>query len=161
MADAVASLKAAKLDLLGQLRRIDDALLSLGVLTSTDQDTSAPKGAGLTLKSRVLAVMEEQDRVWNADQMLETLQADRFPGLNPNDPKSGIRTVFRRLVDKGLAVKKDYGKYRAAKWEPWIINGFELPPPDEYDRWEPSAEDIQEMHDEARARAFDPGEEPF
>lgn len=66
---------------------------------------------GPSVRSRVIEVIEAEDRHWTASELLEELAP-----LGGSDPLARVRTVLTKLVNGGLALRVAPDTVRAARF---------------------------------------------
>jgi hypothetical protein len=88
--------------------KLDQALAVLGV-------PQEAKRRGPSVRTRVLDVIEETDRIWPADEMLAELEQRGMP-VAGIDPLKQVKTAMVNLANGKLAVRVAPCTVRAAKF---------------------------------------------
>ena len=110
--------KAAEHD--AEASRIREAIASLERL-SPPEDTRSPRAASAydprrpSVRSMVVALLDEADRDWSASEIITEYTRRENP-VHGRDPANALRAALADAKKRGLIVPTGVGRYKAVKW---------------------------------------------
>lgn len=116
VAAALELLAKKRASLSDELRQVDEAIASLEKLVGK----RAPATAGYdrnrpSVRTKLVTLLEEQDRDWSAGEVLDEYERRGDP-VHGQDPANALRAALADAKKRGMIVRTDVGRYKAAKW---------------------------------------------
>jgi hypothetical protein len=108
--DALALLVTERETVRDSLDRLDHAIEALSGI-----DTAPARRRGPSVRTRVLELAEEADRVWSPEDAVAELERRGTP-VTGSDPRKQVKTALVNLATDRLLVRTAPRRYRAARF---------------------------------------------
>lgn len=100
---------------LHEVKVLDSIIAELRALGTAPAVRKTRSPAGPSVRSRTLALMEENDRDWATNEVVAEYE-NRGVALNSEHPANAVRSSIADLLTRGLIERSGTGRYRATKF---------------------------------------------